>query len=423
MKRILLLILLTVGNEVLAQERIDTLYYNRSGPAVRNPVFADYYRLVLYPADSVGVKMFKDFYISGELRREGHFQTIDTLDDRRTIFDGNIVSYFKNGRISEKSYYSGGLLEGEYLQYNENGTLKTRASYAGGELSGTYETYNEDGTCRMVEYCAGLPTHDYYLLADGSGNTLKFRIADDMPVWESPAITERLVDYRDGVPWEVYFKNGLTIALTDAIVRDYGKWHRVNVIISNNSLTPIEFNPETDMIAYSVDEHYVATDLQVWSCDSYLKKVNRSQTWSVVLKGVSEGLASAGAGYSTSTTTGYGSYGGYNNYGGHFSYTATTTTYNAADAYLARLASQQRFADFCQALQESRQVIEQDYLKKTTIYPGESISGFVHIAWTKGERVVFVILIEGIEYIYEWGFDRKNVFLLNNTVLKSVKVG
>lgn len=155
----------------------------------------------------------------------------------------------------------------------------------------------------------------------------------------------------------------------------------------------------------------------------YLKKVNRSQTWSVVLKGVSEGLASAGAGYSTSTTTGYGSYGGYNNYGGHFSYTATTTTYNAADAYLARLASQQRFADFCQALQESRQVIEQDYLKKTTIYPGESISGFVHIAWTKGERVVFVILIEGIEYIYEWGFDRKNVFLLNNTVLKSVKVG
>ena len=79
-------------------------------------------------------------------------------------------------------------------------------------------------------------------------------------------------------------------------------------------------------------------------------------------------------------STGYGSYGGYNNYGGHFSYTATTTTYNAADAYLARLASQQRFADFCQALQESRQVIEQDYLKKTTIYPGESVSGFVHVA-------------------------------------------
>ena len=57
-------------------------------------------------------------------------------------------------------------MEGEYLQYDENGALKTRASYAGGELSGTYETYNEDGSCRMVEYRAGLPVHDYYLLAD-----------------------------------------------------------------------------------------------------------------------------------------------------------------------------------------------------------------------------------------------------------------
>ena len=131
--------------------------------------------------------------------------------------------------------------------------------------------------------------------------------------------------------------------------------------------------------------------------------------------GVSEGMAAAGAGYSTSTTTGYSSYGGYSSY--------TTTTYNPSAAYQANMASQQRIADFGQALQDEQQVKKLGYLKKNTIYPGESISGFVHIAWTKGERVVFVILIEGIEYIYEWGFDRKNVFLLNNTVLKSVKVG
>ena len=207
------------------------------------------------------------------------------------------------------------------------------------------------------------------------------------------------------MPWEVYFKNGLTIALTDAIVRDYGKWHRVDLIISNNSLTPVEFNPETDMTAYSVDEHDVATDLQVWSCDSYLKKVNRSQTWAAVLMGVSEGMASAGAGYSTSTTTGYSSYGGYSSY--------TTTTYNPSAAYQANMASQQRIADFGQALQDEQQVKKLGYLKKNTIYPGESVSGFVHVAWIKGERVVFIIRIEGAEYIYEWGFDKKNAFLLN----------
>ena len=36
-----------------------------------------------------------------------------------------------------------------------------------------------------------------------------------------------------------------------------------------------------------------------------------------------------------------------------------------------------------------------------------------HVAWIKGERVVFIIRIEGAEYIYEWGFDKKNAFLLN----------
>lgn len=415
MKRILLLILLAASNGVLAQERIDTLYYTRSGSAVRSPAFADYYRIALYPADSAGVKMFRDFYISGALRAEGRFQTIDTLDDCRTVFDGEVVSYFKNGSISEKSYYLDGRLEGEYLQYDDNGLLRVRASYAGGELSGTYETYGEDGSCLKMEYQAGKPIHDYYLLADGEGHSFKVRIADNTTIWESPAITERLVDYRDGVPWEVYFKNGLTIALADDVVRDYGKWHRVDVVISNNSLTPIEFNPEADIIAYSVDKHDVATDLQVWSYDSYLKKVDRSQTWATISKGTSEFSASASAGYSTSTTTGYSSHGGF------FSY--TTKTYNASDAYWASLASQQRFADFCQALQKEKQTIKQDYLKKTTIYPGESISGFVHIAWTKGVRVVFVILIEGIEYIYEWGFDGKNVFLMNNTALKSVKIG
>ena len=65
MKQILLLILLTASNDVLAQERIDTLYYNRSGSVVPSPAFAEYYRIALYPADSAGSKMFRDFYISG----------------------------------------------------------------------------------------------------------------------------------------------------------------------------------------------------------------------------------------------------------------------------------------------------------------------------------------------------------------------
>lgn len=309
MKRILLFISIITSYATYAQEGIDTLYYNRSGLLAQNALFADYYRIALYPADSTHHKEFKDFYNSGELRKEGYFLSIDSLDDSKTIFDGEVQSYFRDSNISEKSHYMNGRLHGEYTRYNDEGKLTTHAFYQAGELSGTCKTYNEDGSCRIVEYNAGKPIHDYYLLSDNNGNTLKFRIADDMPVWESPAIAERFVDYRDGTPWEVYFKNGITIALTNSIVKDYGKWHRIDLIISNNSTTPIEFTPELNIAAYSADNQGMTTDLQIWTCDAYMKKVKRAQTWAAIAMGFSESMASAGAGYSTSTTTGYSSNG------------------------------------------------------------------------------------------------------------------
>lgn len=66
MKQILLLILLTASNDILAQERIDTLYYNRSGSVVPSPAFAEYYRIALYPADSAGSKKCSGIFIFRE---------------------------------------------------------------------------------------------------------------------------------------------------------------------------------------------------------------------------------------------------------------------------------------------------------------------------------------------------------------------
>ena len=405
MKRILLFISIITSYTTYAQERIDTLYYDRSGQIAQNALFADYYRIALYPADSTRHKEFKDFYNSGELRKEGYFLSVDSHDDSKTVFDGEIHSYLRNGNISEKSYYANGRLHGEYTRYNDEGKLTASAFYRAGELSGTYKTYNEDGSCRIVEYDNGKPIHDYYLLSDSDGNTLKFRIADDTPIWESPSIAERFVDYRDGTPWEVYFKNGITIALTNSVVKDYGKWHRIDLVISNNSTTPIEFVPELNIAAYSADNQDMTTDLQIWTCDAYMKKVKRAQTWAAIAMGFSDGMASAGAGYSTSTTTGYSSNGVISTY--------HTTTYNATAAYQANLASQQRLANFSQALQEEKNIKQMGYLKKNTIYPGESVSGYVHVARIKGERVVFVINIEGAEYLYEWRFDKKTVYLID----------
>lgn len=397
MKRVLFLFILLFGGEsVYPQAKVDTLYYDRFGQIPKNPVFIDYYRIVLSSADSTECRTFRDFYSSGELRRDGRIETVDSLDDNRSVFAGEVISYYKNGNVSEKACYLNGRLEGECFRYREDGFLKEHANYSQGKLSGICERFCEDdGSCRVIEYKDGQPLHDYYLLSDANGNWVKYRIADDTPVWESPLVTERFVDYRDGVPREVYSKNGITISLTCSVVKDYGKWHRIDLAIFNNSRESVTFTPETDIIAYSMDDRNVATDLKVWSCDEYLKKVKRGQAWAAVGMSFAVGLSST----STSTTTGYDSNGGY--------FTATTSTYNAGEA-------QRQRENFDRELEDEKNRKQSGYLKRNTIYPSESIYGFVHITRVKGQRVVFVINIEGAEYIYDWRFDKNGAYPIGN---------
>ena len=150
--------------------------------------------------------MFKDFYRTGETRCEGYFLSIDSTDDMRSVFDGDIVMFNQNGTVAQKAHYADGKLTGEFLQYSTEGALQVQTFYVDGKKDGIQKTYLNDGSCRIVEYDAGKLTNDYYLLADSAGNTLKYRITDDSPVWESPTLAERIIEYKDGIPYEIYFR-------------------------------------------------------------------------------------------------------------------------------------------------------------------------------------------------------------------------
>jgi antitoxin component YwqK of YwqJK toxin-antitoxin module len=425
----LIVIALILSISMFAQERVDTIYYDKDWKGVSNRVFADFYRIAIYPANNNYKKLFRDYYISGELQASGVFVSIDKLDDSKSIFDGETITYFKSGKVHYKNHYWNGKRHGEQCEYSEDGLVVKKGNFSNGKLSGLYTEFLENGAFIQEEYISGEPKYDYYVMSNQSGQIVKIKYSDNKPLWESPSVSEQKTEYHDGVLWQYYIKNGLTIAQTNTTVKDYGKWHKIDLIITNNSMLPIEFDPETDITAYSVDKKVRAKVLAVWSCDKYMKKVRKAHTWAAIGVGLAEGLSTANAGYSTSTTNSsayyngrsnsygsasaygsggyaYGSYSGNSSYSGSAHSSSTTTTYDAAAAYQARVLSQQRMADFDNAQWNERNAKQMGYLKKNTIYPGETIQGYVHIQRISGVFVYITVNINSAKYVYEWKYGK-----------------
>ena len=182
----------------------------------------------------------------------------------------------------------------------------------------------------------------------------------------------------------------------------------------------IEFEPEyiTAMLNTYKNEEW---ELIVYSADDYMRKVRRRQNWDMALYAFSESLAAADAGYSTSTTTSaysgasnssanasvFGSDGyAIGNYSGNSAYygtsSSTTTSYDANAAYRAKVIANDRVASYSNSLLSERAVKEEGYLKHTTIYPGETISGYINIERKKGSSLNIEIYINGAIYTFPW---------------------
>ena len=414
MKKILLLTLLLFGvtKGVFAEAKIDTLYYTKDWRKAPAKVLANFYRVTYSPTDTSVAKQYRDYYISGELQGAGYFINIDALDNAKSTFDGECISYFKSGKQAEVRHYKNGVLDGLYTAYSEDGSIKASGVYANGALSGLYTEFFKEGEFTQTDYADGKPKFDYYIKGDDHGNLMKFRISDNQPVWESPKVAERYTEYKDGTLWQIYNKNGVTIALTNASVKDYGKWHRIDMVISNNTIAPIEFEPSVNITASSVNAKLEVSDLKVWSAEEYLQKVNRTQVFATIMMGIAEGLATSNAGHSVHAThthhagVTYGP-GGHpsGSYSGHS--TSVTRVYDAYAAFNSTMFAARRMANFIDALDRDKEAHKLDYLKRNTLNPGDVISGYAHVKRVKGEKVQFVVNISGAEYVFNWDFGKK----------------
>ena len=419
--------LLTFANYTYSQTvKLDTIYFDKNWVRISIPEFATFYRV--YDANDISEnrKLLRDYYITGELQKEGGYISMDKLDDKNTVFDGEYITYYKSGKIEQKGYLNRGVKEGEYTVYYENGLVKLHTNMKDGKANGILTQFNESGNmCSQIEMENDEPKFDYYILSNNDGCSCKMKISDNTPIWESPSLDEKKTDYRDGEAWSYYMKNGVTVTMTNKEVKDYGKWYQLSITIVNNSVIPVDFNPD-DIKSSLKNKNGEVVDLEVLSSDQYLKKVKRSQKWNVFAKSLGESLAASSAGYSSSTTqtntsydgyvnssgnafaygTGGFAYGNYNSnasFYGNTSSTTYTTSYDGAAAYQARIIASNRVADYENSLLKERSIKQEGYLRRTTIYPGSAISGYVNVKWMKGASMNVVIDINGAKYVFPWG--------------------
>lgn len=133
----------------------DTIFYAENMTNVASADQASYYRLLMTTGAGLNKKdVFQDYYMNGNLRAEGGYSFIDLGNDRNTIFEGEVTTYYKNGKEKWNGKYVNGKREGYF-------TLQLR-----------------EGGVAVVQFKNGKSVHDYFTVTYPDGNMEKKALSE-----------------------------------------------------------------------------------------------------------------------------------------------------------------------------------------------------------------------------------------------------
>lgn len=453
MKKLITLVFVLSSFLSYAQtEKLDTIYYDKDWHGCTK-TFATYYRIITIPTQANSVKRMRDYFITGELQGESNYISVDRNDDSNTIFDGDVISYYKNGKIGQKMKWQDSHPIGDAFMYYENGNVKSHGHYNDlGQLDGELYQFDENGNLTStVEFNNGIPNS--YLTAYNKMGTMGHYDINTLKLITEPVTLSSLkTKIIKGDKFYYYDdKNGIYLSVFMDAVKHYGKYYRIGISIFNNTNESILFDPtqitamgrfykkpkkqedfnESDYFSLDSETNYVyneqtvkSKDIRVWTFADYTKKVHRRQQWDEALMAIGEGLAASGAGYSTATSTsntygsayGYGSgsasaygsggyaYGSYNSsaYASGSSTTTTTTYYDATAAAIAQERASYNVATYSASLESDTQAINENYFQLTTLEPQTEVGGYVLLNKDKPQIIDLIIPINGVAYKFHF---------------------
>lgn len=377
---------------LVPQDRLDTIYYNKNWKVTSNKAFANYYRLALYPADPSAVKEFRTYYMSGELQGEGSFVTLDKVDDVKSEFVGAVTSYFKNGKLEEQKAYQAGKLTDEYTSYYSNGNVREHFFMKNGQKMGVGASFTEDGrVCTLTPYKNDI-ADGYYVVVDADGNYSKYSISDHQPILETPSPDEILTEYKNGVAWPYYNKNGLIVGVSNSMVdENIGDYREIGVFIVNKSMINVDIDP-AEIEIYEMKGGKRKNFEQV-GADEYDKKIlkfkkkvaKRSVKNKAIVQMERENNVNANLGAQV------------------FDAGAS----NTLKAFQMRICKMQELEAGNRMRYSEKMPEDLGYLERTTIHPGEVVSGYLYTSDRKVTDLFVKVKIKGVDYVFEWKVNKK----------------
>ncbi len=133
----------------------DTIFYAENMMNVATSSQASYYRLLM--TQGTGLKkqdVFQDFYMNGNLKAEGGYSFVDLGNDKNTILDGEVTTYYINGKE------------------------KWHGSYVNGQRHGYFTLQMRDGSVAVVQFVHGKSVHKYFTVTHQDGTMEKRPVSE-----------------------------------------------------------------------------------------------------------------------------------------------------------------------------------------------------------------------------------------------------
>lgn len=267
--------------------------------------------------------------------------------------------------------------------------------------------------------------NEVYFKVDSLGLLSEKNVIKNNSTEKKEPVKEMKKIWKDNTVYMYYVHKGISVTLTVGLDNIYGKCYTLNFAIENFTGKDFMFYPdEIHLRVINGNKRKVGEVIPYYD---FMKKVNRKQMWNQFFVNLNEALAASQAGHSyssTSSSTITGSYtqsasmgataGFYGNnygvstgvaYGESSTINASNTvsnthSYNGTDAYYAQEYAQKKANEYADKQYQIRQIIDDGYLKTTTIKNEERLIGFVVAKYKKADRLEIEITVNGEKYTF-----------------------